>query len=401
MSRGLRAYAATAFGARAATETVGPGLILVVAASGASIARGPWLLATLTGCAAISGPLMGLLLDRTRRPARVFAANMLLLAVALSVLALLVPHQPELPLWPLLVVAAVGGVAEPPLTGAWSAQLPLFIPPHRLSRAFAIDIGTYNLGGIVGPVLAASALLLGTSAPLLVPAALLVGALAVLPSVPIPPRETDRVHPPLLADLRLGVGTLFRRPALRRVTIVSTLGLAGQAALIVAAPSLSVHMTGGLTFVGLLLGTFAAGGLIATLLLVRFPMRRPPDGLVVVAVVFGAAAQLLLAGAPNRWVALVGALGMGLADGPMATGMLSVREREAPPAARAQVFTTGASLRTSAYALATAALGTLAGQGFRTVLLLGAAVEVVGVLAGLLAGLDRSSTDHVSDVTPA
>jgi len=400
MTRGLRAYAATAFGARAATETVGPGLVLVVAASGASLERGPWLLAALTGVAALAGPPMGVLLDRARRPARVFAATMLLLAGALALLAFLVPHRPELPLWVLLVVAAVGGIAEPPLTGAWSAQLPSFVPADRLSRAFAIDIGTYNLGGIVGPVLAGTAVLLGVAAPLLVPAALLLGALVMLRYVPIPVRAPDRVHQSVLADLRLGIGALLRRPALRRTTVITTLGLAGQAALIVAAPALSLQLTGGLTFVGLLLASFGAGGLIATLVLVRFPLRTNPDAVVLIAVVAGALAQTGLAFAPTRWLALAGAFGMGLADGPMATAMLSVRERESPPAAMAQVFTTGASLRTSAYAIATAALGTLAGQGFRTVLLWGTAVELAGVLAGWLVGRSRRP-GRVTEVTPS
>ena len=127
-------------------------------------------------------------------------------------------------------------------------------------------------------------------------------------------------------------------------------------------------------------------------------MRSNPDAVVLIAVVAGAVAQTGLAFAPTRWLALAGAFGMGLADGPMATAMLSVRERESPPEAMAQVFTTGASLRTSAYAIATAALGTLAGQGFRTVLLWGTAIELAGVLAGWLVGRSRRP-GRVTEVT--
>jgi O-methyltransferase involved in polyketide biosynthesis len=69
-----------------------------------------------------------------------------------------------------------------------------------------------------------------------------------------------------------------------------------------------------------------------------------------------------------------------------------VRAAEAPPDVRAQVFTVGASVRTSAYALTTAGLAVLADERFRTAVGVGAVVQVVALGLGLLAAVSRGTT---------
>jgi hypothetical protein len=56
-----------------------------------------------------------------------------------------------------------------------------------------------------------------------------------------------------------------------------------------------------------------------------------------------------------------------------------VRTREAAPEVRSQVFTTGASLRTSVFAAATAVFGAVIGVGVAPLLLVGALLQVVAV----------------------
>ena len=71
--RNLISYLATATLARAATESTGPALLLTSIAVLGNGASGSYLVASLTGAAAIGGPVVGAVLDRSRRPPLAFA----------------------------------------------------------------------------------------------------------------------------------------------------------------------------------------------------------------------------------------------------------------------------------------------------------------------------------------
>ncbi|HET7900665.1 MAG TPA: hypothetical protein VFL59_05715, partial [Candidatus Nanopelagicales bacterium] len=68
-------------------------------------------------------------------------------------------------------------------------------------------------------------------------------------------------------------------------------------------------------------------------------------------------------------------------EGPLLTALFRIRTREADPAVRSAVFTTAASLRTTAYAGMTAAFGALLGLGTTRLLMLGVAMQVLAFLA--------------------
>jgi hypothetical protein len=101
-------------------------------------------------------------------------------------------------------------------------------------------------------------------------------------------------------------------------------------------------------------------------------------------VVATAVAGAVLAGlavAPNGAVVVVAALVFGIADGPQLAGVIAVRHREAPARLRAQVFTTGASLKISAGALGAALAGLLAAHSTALVLLVAAGTQVLALAA--------------------
>jgi hypothetical protein len=74
----------------------------------------------------------------------------------------------------------------------------------------------------------------------------------------------------------------------------------------------------------------------------------------------------------------------GLVSAPVFSSLLAVRDREAPPEARTQVFTIGAGLKVTAAAAGAAAAGLATGLGAGTLLLLVAACQVVAAATGAL-----------------
>ena len=374
----LTAYATLATSSRSVTEALGPALLLTALASGRVERDGALVLAGFTGLAAVSGPLVGAPLDRARRPGRVIAAATLLLVGVVALLAWLVPSAP---VTLLVAVAAVGGFAHPALTGGLTAQLPGIVAPASLDRAYAVDASTYNIGAIVGPPLAAAAVILGARGPVLFMLVLLLLALLTVPSVPFAVRTERGARHSLRHDVVTGFRALGSTPPLAFTTVVTTIGFAGQAAFLVATPLVVLHQTGSLARAGLVFGAAAVGGVLATLGLARRPLRDPDRAVVTTTLGVGAALAAM-AVSPGFGVTVAAAFAFGACDGPMLTAMFRVRTREASAAVRSAVFTTAASLRTSVYAAMTAVFGALVGLGPQWLLAMGAAIHLVAVAVG-------------------
>lgn len=397
----LVSYALTAATTRSATEAAGPALLLAVTSAGRPASTAALLVSALTAASAVTGPAVGAALDVTRRPKRLFVAAILLLGAMFAVLAATIDVLPVPAAAGLVVLAGLG---QPALAGGWTAQLPRVVPAALVPRGYAVDGGTYNLAAIVGPAVGAAALTLGPRVPLAAVSVVVLAGLAALPLVPLRPPARDRAsvdrdRGPAGRRLLGGLHALVAIPRLRANTVVTTVGLSGQAALVVAAPGLSRDLTDGVHLTAWLLVAFAVGGLASTAALALRPFDRGHDDAgrpsasrrcdlaVAGGTLLVGAGMTLVAAAPSVPVALAGAVTTGVADGVLMTGMFLVRAAEAPDGVRAQVFTVAASVRTSAYALATAGLSTLADERFRTAVWLGAGVQVVAVALGALAAL--------------
>jgi hypothetical protein len=87
---------------------------------------------------------------------------------------------------------------------------------------------------------------------------------------------------------------------------------------------------------------------------------------------------------PGLWPTMLCFAAAGLISAPVFSSLLTVRDREAPPAARTQVFTIGAGLKVTAAAAGAAAAGLATGLGAGTLLLLVAACQVVAAATGAL-----------------
>ncbi|MGW4405395.1 MFS transporter [Nonomuraea sp. NPDC004702] len=445
----LTRYMAGVVAARTGDEMSGPALLVAGLAATGSPLLGASLLAGLTVSAAVGGPLLGVLLDRARRPGRLLACCLLGYATGLLLVAGGVGRVPGTAL---VALAVVTGLAGPALTGGWTGQLPLVSGPDRgrLARATALDAMTYNVAGLAGPaavgVIAAVA---GGPAAVLVSAALLLTALPAAWTLPrrtpqnrpthahptsAPPtgaRPHDRpaldhptldrpthAHPtsdlpagnrpsgerrrfgglssPVRAagavarEMAAGIRAVLGNRVLGRATAGSMVSCAGAGMFVVSAPVLGLELTGDSSRGTLLLAVTAAAGLAANGLLAwrGGPRRRNPapawdatlawsTALVGAGMTLAAMAGTALVGA--YWIAVVAAGLVGAGEGPQLTALFAVRHREAPAGLRSQVFTTGASLKITSFAVGSALAGPLSTQSATAALLTGAALQAVAV----------------------
>ncbi len=387
---------AGAVAARTGDEMSGPALLVAGLAVTGSPLTASWLLAGLTVSAAAGGPLLGVLLDRARRPGRLLACCLLGYSTGLLLVLYGLGRVPDAAL---IGVAVVAGLLGPALTGGWTAQLSRVAGPERLSRANALDAMSYNVAGLAGPAvvgLVASAG--GGIMTVLVCAGLLVAALPAawsLPPVRARPAAIGGGQPgggqpgggqpgggqpggaagrgrAVRAELVEGFAVIWRNAALRRATAGSALSCCGLAMLVVSAPVLGAELTGESGHGALLLAVTAASGLAANAVIAAWGRVRRWDRVLVWGTAVLGAGMALAAGAGAFWAAVLAAAVAGAGEGPQLTALFSVRHREAPARLRSQVFTTGASLKITSFAIGSALAGPLAAYSASSALVAGA-----------------------------
>ncbi|WP_214324318.1 MFS transporter [Nonomuraea sediminis] len=384
--------------ARTGDEMSGPALLIAGLAVTGSPVVASWLLAGLTVSSAVGGIVLGAVLDRVRRPGRALAWCLGGYAVGLGVI---LAGLGRVPAAVLVGVAVVAGLLGPALTGGWTAQVPQVAPGARLARANALDSMSYNLAGLAGPALAGlAATAVGAYGAVGISVGLVL--LAVLPAWTLPVNPRPRAAAVRVRDLTEGVRAILVSRALLRTTVASMVSFAGMAMLVVSAPVLGIRFGAGAGFGGLLLAVVALFALAANGLLAG-PLRRlagRPDavlvgstlvlglGLAITAVAGATAAVTTAAGAGSvgggwwgvGW-AVVGVVVVGVASGPQLTAVMAVRHREAPEQARGQVFTTGASLKITSFAVGSAVAGPLVAWSPPWALVTGAVLQVVAIAA--------------------
>src|SRR5262249_42966681 len=189
--------------------------------------------------------------------------------------------------------------------------------------------------------------------------------------------------------------------ALRRITLASTVAYLGIGMFIVACPLLGRRYLGGAAEGALLLAVLAAASLVATAATARWPVRLPPDTLFLIATATAGGGLAALAFAPAAAPIIAAVALTGLADGPQLAAVFAVRQREAPPRLRGQIFTTAASLKLSAGALGAALAGALSGYSATVVLVAAAAAQAAALLSYLAAGRGRPAAGVAQVASPA
>ncbi|MGV9316184.1 MFS transporter [Streptomyces sp. NPDC003691] len=399
---GLARYTAGAAAARTGDEMSGPALVLAgLAATGSAVAASA-LLSAVTVAAAAGGPLLGTLLDRSARPGRLLAGALGGYALALLVILLCLGRAP---LGLTLAVAVLAGFLAPAVAGGWTSQLPRITPPGRLDRANALDAMTFNAAGLTGPVLAGGAALLAGANTAVAAAAALV-AMALPAALALPGSGGPRYGPggpgrtragtaPLQGAAHLSRSTLslrsvgeevadgFRAIArtgpLARATTASVVSCVGQGTFLACAPLLGERAFGSATGGTLLLAVVAAAALTANALQARRRNRPRPETVLGASTAVLAVALTLLS-LPHPLAVVAGAVLLGAGEGPQLTAVFAIRHRESPVRLRGRIFTTGASLKITGFAVGAAAAGPLAAHSLTLALLTAAALQPLAVL---------------------
>ncbi|MFD5975909.1 MFS transporter [Streptomyces bacillaris] len=382
-----RSYLVGALAARTGDDMAGPALLLAALALTGSATGASSLLAAVTVSAAIGGPVLGALLDRSPWPGRLLAGALVLYAAGL---AAVLGGLGRVPVAVTLLVAVVTGLLGPALSGGWTAQLPRTVPAGRLPRANALDAMTFGVAGLAGPALAGGvAEAVGAPTAVVVSAVLIAAAAPAawrLPPVSGPAPASVSGPPamsraaPLTRVVASGVRAIAGSRSLARATLTSVLSCAAQGMMTACLPLLGERAAGGAGFGAALLSCAALSALLANAVLARYPHAVAPDTVLWAAPLLQAAALgLAAAGEP---VALVVAVGVvGLAEGPQLTALFAVRHREAPEGLRTQVFTTGASLKITGFAVGAAVAGPLADRSLTGALLVAAGTAALAVPA--------------------
>ncbi|MQY34443.1 hypothetical protein SRB17_24120 [Streptomyces sp. RB17] len=351
-------YVAGAMAARVGDEMSGPALMLAGYAVAGSASEASALLAGITVAAAAGGPVLGAVLDRQQRPGRLLAVALVLYATGLT--AILVGLG-RLPFTVTVLIAVLTGLLGPALSGGWTGQLPRVAAGDRLPRANALDAMTFGVASLSGPLLAgALAELLGASAAVVVSAALIGSAAPAACTLPGRSARVREGQPgALVGDLAAGARVILKKPRLARATLASVVCCAAQGMQTACVPLLGERVLGGAGRGALLLSCAAVSALVANAVLARFPRHVAPDTIIWAGALIQAAAFALAATGPPAVLVLALVLA-GIGEGPQLTALFAVRHREAPERLRGQIFTTGASLKITAFAAGAAIAGPLA-----------------------------------------
>ncbi|MEW2513980.1 MFS transporter [Streptomyces sp. NPDC046870] len=345
-------YLQVALLVRLASEGARVGLVVLAVDRTRSTGFGGALVAALLVPSVVAAPPAGALADRVRRRRLFHGGCLVCYGTGLAAVAMLVGRA-SAPL--VLAVAAAAGCCTPLLTGGLTSLLGDLLPPAALSRAFSLDAVSYNLAGIAGPALASA--LAAATGPALALAALGAGAAAggaLVFALPLKPRASA-TPAPRPADLGAAAVLLLRDPPLRSLTWASAVGQLGTGALPVACVMLAARYQTPWAAGGLMTA-MALGSLTGSLVYAWRPWGARRPELTVILMLFATGAAL----AAVPWADGAGATAGGFAlagccTGPLFAALLTGRDRYAPPAARTQVFTLGASIK-SAFAAGGAAL---------------------------------------------
>ena len=367
--------------ARLANEAARVALVLLVLDRTGSPALAGALVAALTLPALVTGPLLGAWLDRTAHRRLAFVANELLLTAALVGVLLSAGHGPG---WVVVLLGGLAGLTLPVLTGGFTGLIAPLVPPDLLRRAYGAESTSYNVAGVAGPGLAGAVSAWSPVAAALMCVGLSVVALGAVLRVPMP--SPSGVTGGLLRSVAAGIAHLARTPALRSVTVATTLSFLGMGAFPVVFPALAVQVGSSRAAAGALFSGFAVGALLGSLAVAARAPRTGPLRLALLGISGLVLVFAGLAAAPSFAVALALIVLAGAFEGPVLSSTLTVREQHSPAAMRTQVVTTAASIKFGAYALGAAVGGHVVdSHGGRAGMWFVASTQVLGVLVGAAA----------------
>ena len=314
------------------------GVLLVLQRTGSAPLAGITAAAAVVP-SALTGPVLGAWLDVASRRRVLIVIDQLLSVAGLVGVVALAGHAPN---WTVPAVTAVYSLTRPFSMGSFFSALAEIAGPELLDHASAIEATSLNLAVIIGPALAgALAGIIGAASTVELQAGLtllVAGLVAVNPAFEA---RSDERAPTVSNALRTGLRALARERVLRATSFSSSLAAFGWGLMLVGFPLYAVQTLHSPAHTsGYLWAAVAGGSILGT-----FMLHGPP-GLRRVGLSYGILGLSALLW-PLAATLVVGILLIGLTgflEGPAYSGTIALRQRHTPPAGRAQVMTTLASI---------------------------------------------------------
>jgi MFS family permease len=356
-----------------------------------------WLMLCNTGPVIVGGLLAGSLLDRFDRRTVILMDN-----VVRGTVVALVPVLYALGwlvLWHIYAVAALYGLFMMISLAGGPALIPALVRSEQLATANALEMLSFTLGGVIGPVLAG--LLIGwVGAPNVViidaasyfTFALLLARIGVTNKQQQPARFDQPVY-----HLGHAVQLLLKNKILLATTCMFMAFNIGSGIYSVWLPILSDQMLGGgSTLYGILLGALACGEVAGALLAGGRVFRRALGALICLAQsLAGAALGIILIG-PTVWSAALGLALCGAFSAPLTIWAQTLRMQIIPEQLRGRMFALLRTLMQSGNPLGGAIAGLLLPVlGMMPMIALSALVAGIPGLLGYQMGvLRRAGSPH-------
>jgi MFS family permease len=298
-----------------------------------------WLMLCYTGPIVVGGLLAGTLLDRFDRRL-VMVADNLVRGAAVAIIPLL-HASGRLALWQIYVVAAVYGLLMMISLAGGPALIPSLVRPEQLPTANALEMLSFTLGGVIGPVLGGS-LIASVGAPNVVivdAISYFAFALALWRTKLRAEPESDHATAKPRRRLSHAVQLLLKQPVLLTTTLMFMAFNIGGGALAVWLPVLCDRtLGGGAELYGLLLGALALGEVLSAFFAGSLLLPLPLGTLICVAqALSGAALGVALLGR-NAWIVGAGLALFGAFSAPLTIWAQTLRMQIIPEDMRGRTF---------------------------------------------------------------
>jgi MFS family permease len=329
-------------------------------------------------------PIAGALLDRQGRVRLMILDYVVTAGLTAAIVILSLGDRLPPPL--LLLIVSVLGVSNIlSITGARSL-FPLMLPRHLWDRANGLDSSIYSLTTVIGPAIAGVTVArFGPEAAFVVAASVLAIAAVSLLGVREPVARADAAGSSLIGDARAGLMYVVRHPSLRGLAITLFICNLGFGVLPVGIPVLVLrHLHGSAATVGQVFAVFGLAGLVTGLLIGRVNTEGRERLLIAGCIGVQGVALALLAFANALPMVFVLAAVAGGAEAIVNVGLFALRQRRTDPAWFGRAFAVSMSLNFAGVPIGSAISGPLLEQSVAFPLLLGAAISVVAVAAGLV-----------------
>lgn len=328
-------------------------------------------------------PIAGALLDRQGRVRLMVIDYTLTATLTTAIVLLSLTHRlPPALLLALVTVLAVSNILS--ITGARSL-FPLMLPRTLWDRANGLDTSSYALMAIIGPAIAGLVVArFGPEAGLLGTAS--VAALAAFSLVGVA-EPIARVAPDtsLMGDAWAAVVYVLRHRSLRGLAITLFLANLGFGVIPVGIPVLVLrHLHGSAATVGQIFAIFGLAGLVAGLLIGRINTEGRERLLIIGSIAVQVPTLPLLAFANSLPIVIAVAAIAGVAGSCINVGIFSLRQRRTDPGWFGRAFAVSLSLNFSGQPVGSALSGPLLEQSIMLPFLLGAAVNLVATVAGIV-----------------